>query len=162
MAHAAGAGPAAGANHEPYIHPDADGATAPGCLGNPSFGVLARGNVAPGAHCNPGIQSDAGTNVDGNGNASAHHHTDAHVDTTPYIVAHRNPNTDVDTHANTHADTHANSHSDINTDAHSNPESYPGSVSNVDADCQFDAGIVAGGRAHSHPGALHECAFNTG
>jgi hypothetical protein len=146
MAHAAGAGPAAGANHERHIHPDTGGATACGCLGNANSGVVTHSDVAPGAHCNPGIQSDAGTNVDGNGNAGAHHHTDAHVDAIPHVVAHRNANTDVDTHAN--------SHSDVNTDAYSNPESYPGSVSDIDADCQFDTGIVAGDRAYGHRAAI--------
>lgn len=147
MAHAAGAGPAAGANHEPHLHPDTDD-----CLGNANLGVLTHGDVAPGAHCNPGIQSDAGTNVDGNGNA--HHHTDADVDANPNAVAHRNANTHVDTHANTDVDTHTHTHSDVNTDAYSNPESYPGSVSDVDADCQFDAGTVAGGKAYGHRGAI--------
>ena len=153
MAHAVGAGAAAGANHDRHIHPDTGGATACGCLGNANLGVVAHGDVAPGAHCHPGIQSDAGTNVDGNRNA--HHHTDADVDANLNAVAHRNANTHMDTHANTHT------HSDVNTDAYSNPESYPGSASDVDADCQFDAGTVAGGGAYGHPGALPECASNT-
>ena len=141
VAHAAGAGPAGGADRKSHIDRDTDD-----CVGHPNFGVAAHGVVAPGAHCNPGIQSDVGANVDGNGNARAHHDADADVDANPNAVAHRNANTDVDAHANT------DTHSDVNTDAHSNPESYRGSVSDVDADCQFDAGIVAGGRAYGHLG----------